>query len=186
VREGTSTIRPTYDKKTGKLTQLTYDRNHDGVIDTWSDMDGARPIQTRIDQDQDGTIDRWEYYDEKGQLLKVGLSRNVKGKPDAWAYSAPDGSVGRVEVSSTADEKKIDRREFYTGGAMTRLEEDSDGDGRPDKWETYEGGALKTASFDENRDGKPDRRLTYNDGVLVLIETEPDANGNYTKKIDVK
>ena len=107
---------PTYDKTTGKLTELTYDRDKNGRIDTWTDMDGTRPLRTRIDLDEDGKIDRWEYYDDKGALLRVGFSRKQDGKVDAWAYSAPDGTLGRVEISSTGDEKKIDRREFYEAG----------------------------------------------------------------------
>ncbi len=107
------TTRPTYDKTTGKLTQLTYDRNKNGVIDTWTDMDGMRPLRSRIDLDEDGKIDRWEYYDADGKLLKVGFSRKNNGKPDAWAYSGPDGTVDRVEISSTSDEHKIDRWEHY-------------------------------------------------------------------------
>ena len=104
---------PTYDKKTGRLTQLTHDRNHNGKIDTWTDMDGTRPVMSRIDLNEDGKIDRWEYYDEKGQLAKVGFSRKDDGKPDAWAYAGPDGKIVRVEISSTGDEKKIDRWEHY-------------------------------------------------------------------------
>lgn len=177
---------PTYDKTTGKLTQLTYDRNNNGVIDTWTDMDGRTPLRSRIDLDEDGKIDRWEYYDAKGNLARVGFSRKNDGKVDAWAYSGPDGKVERVEVSSTGDEKKIDRREFYEGGVLARVEEDTDGDGRVDLWQTYEQGALKTASMDENGDGRPDRRLTYERGVLVLIESEPDAAGRFTKRVEVK
>ena len=68
-------VRGTYDKTSGKLTQIAYDRNHNGRPDTWTDMDGSRPIASRIDQDEDGTIDRWEYYDAAGALVKVGFSR---------------------------------------------------------------------------------------------------------------
>jgi hypothetical protein len=180
-----STTQPTYDKRTGKLTELTYDRNHNGKIDTWTDMNGAKPLRSRIDLDENGTIDRWEYYDGKGQLLKVGYSRSNGAKPDAWAFAGPDGAVARVEISSVADEQKIDRREFYEATVLVRAEDDTNHDGRPDKWETYENGAVKTAAFDENGDGKPDRRLTYTDGELTLIETEPDASGSYTKKVAV-
>src|SRR5258708_38945614 len=96
----------TYDRNTGKLIQLTHDRNKNGVIDTWTDMDGTKPLRSRIDLDEDGKIDRWEYYDDKGALLKVGFSRQQDGRPDAWAVPGPDGKIVRVEISSTADGQK--------------------------------------------------------------------------------
>jgi antitoxin component YwqK of YwqJK toxin-antitoxin module len=180
------TTQATYDKATGKLTELTYDRNQNGKIDTWTEMDGTRPLRSRSDLDEDGKIDRWEYYDEKGALTKVGFSRKQDGRADAWAFSGPDGKVERVEISSTADEKKIDRWEFYDAGALARVEEDTNRDGRADKWETYESGAVKTAAMDENGDGRPDRRLTYAGGALVLIESEPDASGTFRKAVRVQ
>ena len=180
------TTLPTYDKKTGKLTELTYDRDKNGRIDTWTDMDGARPLRTRIDLDEDGKIDRWEYYDDKGGLAKVGFSRKKDGHVDAWGFSGPDGKLARVEISSTGDEKKVDRWEHYERGELARAEEDTDHNGKVDKWETYEGGALKTAAMDENGDGIPDRRLTYSGGALLLIESIPDALGRFTKRVEVK
>ncbi len=183
---GTGTTKPTYDKSTGKLTQLTYDRNSNGVIDTWTEMDGAKPVRSRIDLDEDGTIDRWEYYDDQGKLLKVGFSRNNNGKPDAWGFAGPDGRIARVEISSLGDENKIDRREFYNEAGLARAEADTNEDGRADKWETYQHGAVRTAEFDENGDGKPDRRLTYNGADLELIESDPDASGRYTKRLVIR
>ena len=175
-------MKPTYDKTTGKLTLLTSDRNRNGVVDTWTDMDGARPLQSRIDQDEDGKVDRWEYYDGQGKLVKVGFSRSNDGKPDSWSFPDPDGTIARVEISSKGDEKTIDRWEFYSGNQLARVEQDVNGDGRADMWETYEAAVLKTAAYDEDGDGKPDRRLTYNDGQLALIESEPDPSGRYTKR----
>ena len=180
------TTRPTYDKATGKLKELTYDANQNGKIDTWTEMDGTRPLRSRIDRDEDGRLDRWEYYDEKGALARVGFSRRNTGTPDAWAFSGPDGQVARVESSSTADENRIDRRDMYDRGIMVRSEIDSNGDGRTDQWETYDAGALKTAAMDEDKDGRPDRRLTYEGGTLVLIESEPDAAGAFRKRVTVR
>jgi hypothetical protein len=180
------TTRPTYDKSTGKLTELTYDANKNGTIDTWTDMDGPRPLRSRIDRDEDGRIDRWEYYDETGALAKVGFSRRENGTPDAWAFSGADGAVARVDSSSSGDETRIDRREFYEGGVLVRAEIDANGDSRIDQWETYASGALKTAAMDENGDGAPDRRLTYAGGALVLVESEPDPAGTFRKRIVVK
>jgi hypothetical protein len=188
------TTRTSYDQKTGRLKELTFDANKNGTIDTWTEMDGSRPVRARIDRNEDGKMDRWEYYDDQGKLAKVGFSRADDGTPDAWAFSGADGKIERVEISSTHDEKRIDRWERYAPSASTRADlgtpiaddEDTNGDGKPDKWETFEGGALKTAAFDENFDGKPDRRLTYEAGGTVLIETDPDATGAYRKQERVK
>jgi hypothetical protein len=180
------TTKPTYDPATGKLKELTFDQNKNGTIDTWTEMNAARPVLTRMDRNEDGRLDRWEYHGPDGRLVKVGFSRKDDGKPDAWAYSGPDGRIERIEVSSVGDDKKIDRWEHYAGDGLTQAEDDTNADGRPDKWETYEKGVVKTASFDENGDGKPDRRFTYSGGALVLIETEPDASGAFTKRVDVK
>jgi hypothetical protein len=188
------TTKPTYDRATGRLKEITYDANKNGRIDTWTEMDGPRPLRARIDRNEDGKPDRWEYYDDRGQLAKVGFSRSDDGQPDAWAFAGPDGKVVRVEISSTKEEKKIDRWERYdpsgTGaggmGTLIAADEDTNADGKADKWETYEGGSLKTAAFDENHDGRADRRLTYARGALILIETEPVNEGGFRKQVKVE
>jgi len=192
------TTKASYDQSTGKLTELTYDADKNGRIDTWTEMDGTRPIRSRIDSNEDGRIDRWEYYDQAGRLAKVGFSRKADEKPDAWAYSTPSGRIDRIEVSSTGDPAHIDRWEFYDpsaagagvgadgAGSLLRVEEDTNRDGRPDKWERYVKGLVQVAEFDENRDGRPDRRLTYREAELVLMEAAPDPSGRYTKAVTPK
>ena len=186
------TTRATYDPATGVLRELTYDANRNGRIDTWTEMQGSRPLRARVDRDEDGTIDRWEYYDEKGGLVKVGFSRRGDGTPDGWAYPAADGTVRQVELSSLRDERRIDRIERYlpfvpaegTAGTLLSAEEDTDADGRPDKWETYTGGRIATVAFDEDRDGSADRRLAYDaDGRLAAVETQPDGRGGYRRRV---
>ena len=126
----------------------------------------------------------WELGEKLGIL---DFERGVKVAGSRFYLLKGAGAkLQRVEVSSTSDERKIDRWEYYADGALVRAEEDTNGDGRPDKWETYVAGALETAAFDENGDGKPDRRLTYRGGQLVSIDSEPDANGRFTKHVDVK
>jgi hypothetical protein len=187
------TTRPSYDRATGKLTELTFDANKDGRIDTWTEMDGSKPVRSRIDRNEDGKLDRWEYYGADGRLARVGLSRADDGKPDAWAFAGADGRIERIEVSSVRDESRIDRWEYYgpspagaPEGLLLRVEEDSNRDGRRDKWEHYDGGVLASAEFDEDADGRPDRRLTYRGSMLVLVEHAPDAAGRYTKSTAVK
>ena len=179
---------PTYDKETGKLKELTFDSNKNGKVDTWTQMDGAKPVLTRMDRDEDGKLDRWEYYDGNAKLVKVGFSRANTGRPDAWAYSgATLEQIDRVEISSSGDEKKIDRWERYgPGNVLIAADEDTDGDGKPDKWETYADGAVRSVAFDETKDGHPDRQMSYQKGALVLIETQPDQYGKYTKIVKVQ
>jgi hypothetical protein len=186
-------IKPTYDKSSGRLTQLEYDANHDGRIDTWMDMDGTRPLRSRIDQNGDGTIDRWEEYDATGALVRVGFSRRGDGKPDAWLRTTDDHGLQCLEISSSGDEHKIDRWEYYEGGGpagkpgtLMRAEEDTVGDGRPHKWESYRAGVLETVAFDEDGDGVPDRRLTYQNAALVLIETRREPDGHFAIRTAVK
>jgi hypothetical protein len=184
---------PTYDATTGKLKELTYDANRDGRVDTWTSMDGARPLLSRVDRNEDGKIDRWEYYGETGALVKLGFSRKDDGQVDAWAYSGSNGQVERIEFSSTGSETSIDRREYYeTSGsdasappALVRAEGDADNDGRIDRWETYEDGAIRTVAYDEDGDGNPDRRLTYAHAALVLIESEPNGAGGFAVRREV-
>jgi hypothetical protein len=167
---------PTYDKATGKLTQLTYDANRDGRVDTWTSMDGTRPLVSRIDRNE------------------VGFSRKDDDQVDAWAFPGPDGQVERIESSSTGSETRIDRREYYVpsragaGGQPTlaRVEIDADDDGRIDRWETYEDGVLHTVAFDGNGDSQPDQRLTYARGTLVLIESDPDGAGGFSTRRHAK
>lgn len=176
-----ATIRPTYDKATGHLKELAFDANGNGRVDTWTEMDGSRPLRSRVDLNEDGKVDRWEEYDERGALGKVGFSRADNGKPDAWVYSGADGKVQRIEISSSGDSSRIDRWEYYDAaqsgpdgrGSLVRAAEDTNHDGRPDKWETYEHGNLKTVAFDENGNGRPTRRLTYTSSARVAIESDP-------------
>ena len=76
-----ATSQGTYDPDIGRLTELTYDRNENGRVDTWVAMDGARPLAARIDADEDGVADRWEEYDDQGRLARAGESRASSGEP---------------------------------------------------------------------------------------------------------
>jgi len=153
-------VQATYDKGTGKLSQLTVDGESDGKPNIFSYMDGTKFIRIEIDQDEDGRVDRWEYYGANQKLEKVGFSRSNDGKQDSWAFQGPDGAVARVEVSTKRD-GKVDRTEFYSAGELRRAEEDTDGDGRIDKWEAYASGALTSVSFDTTKSGKPTTTIDY-------------------------
>ena len=189
----TGSAAASYDKTTGRLTELAYDAARDGRTDVWTEMDGARALRSRVDRDGDGRVDRWEYYDDRQRLVKVGFSRSADGVADAWAFSAPDGTVQRIEISSRQNEQQIDRIEYYEAGGsidrpgtLVRAEVDANRDGRIDRWETFAGGELHTIAYDENGDGVADRRLTYDGAALVLIESQPDAAGQFMKRVPIR
>jgi hypothetical protein len=177
--EARKRISAEYDQKTGRLKLLKYDSNGNGVVDTWSYMDGARFVRIEIDKDEDGKIDRWEYYGADQKLEKVGFSRQNDGKEDAWQYLAPDGSVTRVEISGRRD-GKISRIEHYEQGHLVSAEEDGDGDGRMDMWQTYEpDGRLASAAFDTKHRGTPDRRLIYGSDGSARLEVDTAGDGHF-------
>jgi hypothetical protein len=66
---------------------------------------------------------------------------------------------------------------------LVRVEEDTNGDHKVDKWETYAGGSLISMALDTEGLGKPDRRLTYRfDGSLDRLERLSDGSvGNQSE-----
>lgn len=153
-------VQATYDKNTGKLQQVSVDAARDGNPNITSYMDGNKFLRIEIDRDEDGKVDRWEYYGADQKLEKVGFSRSNDGKPDAWAFEDSTGAIGKMQVSTKRDGKP-NRTEFYQKNELVRAEEDTDGDGRTDKWETYADGLLVTVSFDLTKSGKPTRTIDY-------------------------
>ena len=171
-------ITPKYDGDTGKLKELDYDSNKNGKTDMISYMDGTRVVRVEIDKDEDGKIDRWEYYGADQKLEKVGFSRANDGKPDAWSFANADGSVTRIEISAKRD-GTISRIEHYDKEVAVRAEEDTDGDGRMDKWETYDAGRLSSVAFDTSHRGAPDRRILYGADGTVQVQADPGGNGKW-------
>ncbi len=194
-----ATTQASYDPATGRLSEITFDRNKNGRIDTWTKVDGSRPISSEIDTNEDGKIDRWEEYGPDGKLVKVQWERpkpktaadqTMQGRPDAVAYIGADGQAEKIEYLEVSEldptrTLRVVRREFYRGTHMFRAEEDTLGDGVMDRFENYDDTArMVSVEFDETGDGKPDRKLTYGaDGRIVSIETEPDGKGGYLKKV---
>ena len=178
-RPETRRIEPVYDPKTGKLQLLKYDSNGNGVIDTWSYMDGARAVRIDIDADEDGKIERWEYYGPNQKLEKVGFSRSNDGKEDAWSYPGEGGAVERIEMSTKRD-GKVTRVEHFKADRLVAAEEDSDQDGRIDKWESYDGDRLASVSFDTQHRGTADRRLIYAADGAARLEVDLAGDGHFT------
>jgi hypothetical protein len=147
-------VEPVYDAASGRLQLLKYDANGDGTIDTWSYMDGARVVRIELDTDQNNVIDRWEYYGPDQTIEKVGTSRAGDNTPDSWAFFDGTGAITKLELS-THRNGTVDRVEYYERGGRVRAEEDTNADGRIDKWESYEGSRLASVALDTRQRGTP-------------------------------
>lgn len=166
---------PVYNPKTGKLAELTMDRDGDGKVDTWATMDGVHLQSIRLDRHASGHPDRWEYY----------TSGVAAGGSQPTAGSLFDGKtvIVRAEEANGPDHTKVTRWEYYTDGVLARVEEDTDFDGRVDKWETYTHGALVRMDLDLSGRGKPDQRFVYgSDGSLDHVEVDAAGDGHFVRQ----
>jgi hypothetical protein len=174
---------PSYDQFTGRLVQIGADQNGDGRLDQWTFLDGNAILRGESDADGDGRIDRWEYFDAASALESVGTSSLGDGVEDTWTLIAPtpEGEV-RIARSRKRDRQR-DRYEYFRGAVMVRAEEDTNGDGRPDRWDRYEGVVLREAAFDTTlRQGRPDRRLVYDaEGRFTAVEVDPEGDGTFAR-----
>jgi hypothetical protein len=74
----------------------------------------------------------------------------------------------------------MNRVEFYEHGKLARVEEDTNGDGRVDKWETWTNGMLVMVALDTRGTGKPDRRIVYSpDGGEPRMEVDTKGDGTF-------
>lgn len=174
--------RPSYDRFTARLIQLSADQNGDGRLDQWTYLDGNRPLRGEADTDGDGRIDRWEYFDANAQLVRVGSSSRNDGIEDTWTFVQPREGTSEIDRSRHRD-RHVDRREFFKGDALVRAEDDANGDGRADRWERYDGATLREAAFDTSlAAGRPDRRLLYDErGRFVAVEADVERDGTFVR-----
>jgi hypothetical protein len=172
-----------YDPDTGRLRLLAYDSGGKGKDDTFVHMDGTRLLRVEHDLNRDGVIDRWEFFTEGRAVAKVGFSSQDDGLMDLQAFYEPDGTLARFEVSTKRD-GTFDRVEFYKNGLLVRSVEDTNSDGRPDKWDTYRplptagpgepSYAITSTAFDESGSGHPERRFIYGpNGSIERVELGP-------------
>jgi len=138
-----------YSPETGRLEQLTLERDDNGSIEARAYMAGTQFDRIEIDTDGDGKPDRWEYY---------STSKPPSGAPTGAAAAA--NLIVRAEQATRGD-GAVSRWEYYEGGVITRVEEDTRGDGRIDKWERYTDGDLTSIDLDLGGRGKPDRRILF-------------------------
>ncbi len=172
---------PGYDNFTGRLVQLSADQNGDGRLDQWTYLDGNRPLRGEADTDGDGRVDRWEYFGPDASLVLVGASSLGDGIEDTWSEPGVSATGESHVARSRHRDRQRDRHEYLRGSALERTEEDTNADGRIDRWDRYEGSRLRQVDFDTTLEtGRPNRRLIYDaTGRFVRVEADPELDGTF-------
>lgn len=67
---------------------------------------------------------------------KVEVDRNYDTVPDRFEYYDKDGKITRVETDTDFN-GKIDEWVYYKNGVVEKAEKDTNGDGKPDTWLAY-------------------------------------------------
>ncbi len=130
------------------------DANGDGRADITIVREDGREVCRAADINFDGVVDTWTYLDGAGQLRRRELDFDRDGKIDEIATFRSGVVVEKHR--STSGLAQLDTWEFYTNGTLARTERDSDGDERVDQWWEYGGNGCPMMHSDANRDGKPD------------------------------
>jgi tetratricopeptide (TPR) repeat protein len=118
-------------------------------------------------------------------VLRPGTIRDPEAFGPATARERAGGEV-EARVAYTPDGSEIVR--YYSaagGGRVVLREEDTDGDGRPDRWIAYYHGVRSDVWEDEHGTGTPSLRFVFalGDGSLQQIELDTNQDGRIDRII---
>jgi len=114
--------------------------------------------------------------DQQFKPKQVKVDRNYDGVPERIEYYDEKGVITRVEGDTNAD-GKMDEWVYYENGIAVKGEKDLNGDGKPDTTMFYDAkGAITRTESDSNGDGKIDEWVYYANGAPV--RAEKDTNGD--------
>jgi hypothetical protein len=130
---------------------------------------GKTPLLRESDADGDGVPERWTSY-ERGARREVWEDRRGSGEPDTHLVYGPGGELERISLLG-ASGRGPQRVFHYEKGLLTREDQDTNGDGRLDRFERFDAaGDVVSREEDLTGDGKIDVRSTYSAGKLVRRE----------------
>jgi hypothetical protein len=169
-----------------RVVRIEIDRDGDGKIDRWEYYAAGGALEkVGYSRAGNGHADAWAFQGSDGSIARIEMAGACGAEPPAAprnagaAAQAATSASGAAPPGQTAAVPRITRTEFYERGALARAEEDTDCDGRPDKWETFAGGTLASVALDTTRRGTPDRRLIYGPGSAVRVEVDPNGTGQF-------
>ena len=121
------------------------------------------------------------YDRETGKLTELKYDSKGTGKFDTFSYM--DGTrVLRIEIDTDGD-GKIDRWEYYgADGKMEKVGMSRANDGKVDAWiYSNPDGSIARIDVSTKRDGKPNRAEYYEKNAMVRAEEDTAGNGKIDK-----
>jgi hypothetical protein len=89
------------------------------------------------DRDKDGNVDHRIFNDNKGRRVYEEMDYNYDGMMDDFYYYK-EGQLDREEIDSDFNGKVDSWIYLYQGKYIKRIEQDKDGDGKPDAITDYD------------------------------------------------
>jgi hypothetical protein len=159
-------VDPTLCETSGKNV-VTYDLNKDNKPDVWRlykvEDEGGTKIEfltcKQVDFDHDGRKDWVVAYNRKGNPLFEKADFDYDGKFDMSAvFDTKTQHVAEVERDTDFDGQMDVKETYDSGGGLSNVRRDRNGDNQPDLWEQYKDTILIAILYDDDYDGKVDRR----------------------------
>lgn len=129
-------------------------------IETYEDPENPGVTKRRIrkkkvDLNTDGTFDVLREYDKEGVIQRERVDNDLDGTPDVINHFE-NGSLKRKEVLADDGETVVAVR-IYSGDEVSKVEKDTNGDGKMDQFEYYQNEKIQRIGTDNNADGKIDK-----------------------------
>ena len=144
------------------------------------DLDRARGILADFEAEKP-EVDA-ETAEQAGAALSALAERGSRStgwstSQKSWLWFLSGLGLGIAVTTALLIDSDVGAPDSYTGVT----EDDTDGDGRTDRWSHYRRGRLERDETDDNFDGKPDTWFFFEEGKIVRYE----ADSNFDGKIDM-
>jgi len=165
-----------FDPETDSIRSVFEDRDEDGDIDLWSFYEAGQITLRGEDGENKGRATQLTFYDAQGHKLREERRSGEERFPQEQLRFDPDGQVRvrcenrdgdavfEAEVTLTdgvvqrrriarMGSTRVERREHYVNGALSKVEIDNSSDGTVDVIEYYRKGQRWRSDEDTDRDG---------------------------------
>ncbi len=124
-----------------------------------------------------------------GRDACTAVDLNFDGKIDRYVYFDGSGAIRRVENDFDRD-GRIDEVQHFKGGELFRKDREMNLDGKFDTWDYYEGGKLVRRERDSDGDGKVDQWWSFPEAgnqacPVVAVDRDGDGHPDVGSEVDI-